>query len=258
MFNRLLLLLPVLCFFCVMSQSAWASTKVAQSISSSDSNDQTNQKLTQLLSKLTIKQGKGSFSQKKHFKFLSVPISSSGRFIVHQQSALWQTEKPVFSELLLKPQAIYRRLSADNEFRVLTESSEFSSILTTIFTGQINPQDWYIPNSEQLAKSDSCLLLKPKAQQLAQIFKEVSLCALVMEEPVRKNTEDPADEYANKGNKKLRQIDLLDQQGNKTQITMTIFSERLNQAELRMLQVTHNATTDTKAAIAEVSSNNDK
>ena len=67
---------------------------------------------TTLLQALKLSAGTGSFIQNKHFKFLSIPIRSTGAFIVEQQAVLWQTQLPVFSEILIQAEGIYQRLDA--------------------------------------------------------------------------------------------------------------------------------------------------
>lgn len=172
-----------------------------------------------LIDELSIMQGKGLFYQKKHFKFLSQPISSQGSFIVSQASALWQTESPVFSQLLVNPDAIYQRLSLQESYQPLLENAELSAVLTTIFKGQINPLDWHLldPKSSQsdAEGATKCLFLQPKSQQLIQIFKQVSLCII---------------------NNNERQIFLLDSQNNKTEILMSVSSQDLSDDNLNSLK----------------------
>ncbi len=191
--------------------------------------DQNHDKQQQVLIKnLSIKQGIGNFTQKKHFKFLSQPIRSQGSFVVSKESALWQTETPVFSQLLVKPNAIYQRLSISDTYQPLFENAELSSVLTTIFKGQVNPDDWSLlpliienTSTELMTektlelKQQKCITLEPKSQQLSQIFKLVNLCLL---------------------DKQTRQIDLLDNQDNKTEILMSLISNELSIEHLNSLK----------------------
>lgn len=184
--------------------------------------------VSDLLDLLAINQGKGQFVQQKHFSFMSVPITSTGHFVVKEQSALWQTEQPVFSALLLTPGAIYRRLSLDESYQLLTDSAEFSGVLSTIFTGKVNADDWQLNSSAD----NTCLELTPKSEQLKQLFKQVDLClveAVKESEAIGKNT-DKAQQQ--------RQITLTDSKGDKTVIMMTLSHDTFNATDLEALKIT--------------------
>lgn len=175
-----------------------------------------SKQLVDLLEKLAINQGKGQFVQQKHFSFMSVPITSTGHFVVKDESALWQTQQPVFSALLLTPDAIYRRLSLDDDYELLTDSAEFSAILSTIFTGKVKTDDWLLNSRE----NDTCLELTPKAGQLKQLFRQVDLC-LVNE------SNRPAQQ---------RQITLTDNKGDKTVINMMLSQDAFSADDLEALK----------------------
>ena len=178
-----------------------------------------------LLERLAINQGKGTFVQQKHFSFMSVPITSTGLFIVKEQSALWQTQQPVFSALLLTPGAIYRRLSLDENYQLLTDSAEFSGVLSTIFTGKVNAQDWLLNSNID----ESCLELTPKSGALKQLFQQVDLCLV-------KGAQ--ANELAEKSEQKAqqqRQITLIDSKGDKTVIMMTLSNNVFLKTDLEAL-----------------------
>jgi len=182
----------------------------------SSANSLPSVRVTNLLEQLAINQGKGQFVQQKHFSFMSVPITSTGNFIVKGQSALWQTQQPVFSALLLTSDAIYRRLSLDDSYQLLTDSAEFSGILSTIFTGKVNADDWLLNSS---IDSD-CLELTPKSGQLKQLFQQVDLC-LVSEAKANESAVKSSDD----SQVQFRQITLTDSNGDKTVITMTLSSD---------------------------------
>ncbi len=202
----LLLTLLVLCHFSIQlsaAQHVADSTKPIEAVS-------------ELLEKLAINQGKGQFVQQKHFSFMSVPITSTGHFVVKDESALWQTQQPVFSALLLTPDAIYRRLSLDDDYELLTDSAEFSAILSTIFTGKVKTEDWLLSSSQ----NETCLELTPKSGQLKQLFRQVDLC-LVAE------NNSPAQQ---------RQITLTDSKGDKTVITMMLSQDAFVADDLEALK----------------------
>ncbi|PKI13865.1 hypothetical protein CXF71_14825 [Colwellia sp. 12G3] len=178
-----------------------------------------SKEIVDLLKKLAVNQGKGQFTQQKHFSFMSVPITSMGYFIVKGESALWQTQQPVFSALLLTPDAIYRRLSLDENYQLLTDSAEFSAILSTIFTGKVNTDDWQLKSR---AKA-SCLELTPKSGQLKQLFRQVDLCL------VNEATESSSPQQQ-------RQITLTDSKGDKTVITMTLSQDAFIASDLEALK----------------------
>jgi len=187
---------------------------------------QPSTQVSNLLERLTINQGKGQFVQQKYFSFMSVPITSTGNFIVKNASALWQTQQPVFSALLLTPAAIYRRLALDESYQLLTDSAEFSGVLSTIFTGKVNVEDWQLSSNTD----SSCLELTPKSGQLKQLFKQVDLC-LVDEIQTNKSEEE-----VNKAQQQ-RKITLTDSKGDKTVIMMTLSSAAFVPADLEALKL---------------------
>jgi len=218
------------------SREASAATSAEtekQSSSSSDSaaNSAVNSgKIKNLLERLAINQGKGHFVQNKHFSFMSVPITSTGHFIVKGQSALWQTQEPVFSALLLTPKAIYRRLSLDDNYQLLTDSAEFSGVLSTIFTGKVNADDWLINNSTD----DTCLELMPKSEQLKGLFQQVDLC-LINESDINQSAGQ-----AINNSQQQRQITLTDSKGDKTVIRMTLSNDLFVPRDFEALKHTSN------------------
>jgi len=191
---------------------------------------ETSVKVNKLLEQLAINQGKGQFVQQKYFSFMSVPITSSGNFVVKGESALWQTQQPVFSALLLTPQAIYRRLSLDEEYQLLTDSAEFSGVLSAIFTGKVNADDWLLNNSTD----DACLELTPKSEQLKQLFKQVDLC--LVSDTNRTDTDGQSGTHSQHG-LQLRQITLTDSKGDKTVITMSLSDELFLPSDSKMLKL---------------------
>ena len=189
-------------------------------------------KVSELLEKLAINKGKGQFVQQKYFSFMSMPITSTGKFIVEGQSALWQTQQPVFSALLLTPDAIYRRLTLDENYQLLSDSAEFSGVLSTIFTGKVNADDWQISSSA----NESCLVLLPKSGQLTQLFKQVDLC-LVKETQLKQSESETADNRANNVQQQ-RQITLTDSKGDKTVIMMKLSNGVFLSADSDALKLT--------------------
>lgn len=188
-----------------------------------------------LLQALMLDKGVGSFSQNKYFKFLAVPIRSTGNFIVKQQAVLWQTQLPVFSEILIQPNGIYRRLTPKTKYEQLVDNSEFSLLLATIFTGEINSMQWQIGEEVSLVEDvdltgrNYCLSLKPKAKQLQQLFQHVDLC-LAQLPPERRLSDSQSYFDLSK-----RHINLFDPQGNKSQISMKINARALTTAQRQAL-----------------------
>ncbi|MGB0935867.1 MAG: hypothetical protein ACPGTQ_00345 [Colwellia sp.] len=173
----------------------------------------------ELLAKLMINEGKGQFIQQKYFSFLAVPIKSSGIFIVSDSHALWQTNAPVFSQLLLSANEIKQRQQLEQNYTLLTNNTEFTKVLGTVFTGNINSEDW------QITSNSKCLQLEPKSSQIKQLFNIVSLCLIE-----NKLVGDGHKQQLNN-----REITLFDQQNNKTVIVMTLSQESLNEKELNAL-----------------------
>jgi hypothetical protein len=195
----------------------------------------TNISTATLLQALMLQEGAGSFSQNKHFKFLAVPIRSTGDFIVKQEAVLWQTQSPVFSEVFIQPNGIYQRLNPEAKYEKLVENSEFSLLLATVFTGQINPAQWQVDEDVHLVEGidleekNYCLSLQPKAKQLQQLFKQVELCLPWLPK------DGAAAENLPRFNLSKRHINLFDPQDNKTQISMDINSRKLTKEQAQAL-----------------------
>jgi len=195
-----------------------AGESVLQTDSSKPNNIVSQELVTKLVNHLAIDQGKGQFTQKKFFKFLTQPIPSNGYFTVSPQAILWQTSNPVFAQILVKNDAIYQRLSIREKYQPLVENAEFSTILTTIFKGEINSKDWSIDvfsSSEpsNLAE-DNCLKLRPKNQQFTQLFERIEICLL---------------------EGRQRKIMMFDKHDNKTEILMRLNEIILDNKDLETL-----------------------
>lgn len=164
-----------------------------------------------LLEQLKIAQGRGEFVQKKYFKFLSKPIKSTGVFAVNQQAALWQTQTPVFSQVLLADSIIYRRLKPDDSYQIMVQDSDISSVMAAIFKAEISAQDWSVIDSD----SANCVALTPNNHKLQQAFSQISLCLL---------------------DDGKRLITLRNKQNTKTEIELSLISEQLSSQELDSLE----------------------
>lgn len=161
-----------------------------------------------LMGSFSFETGKGTFKQSKSFKFMSMPIVSNGKFLVDGKRVLWQTTVPVNSEILLTGNAVYKKNTTDNEFKLLVKDSPVNNMLSAILTGNIDQQDWAISEfmPADVEKSISCLTMHPKSQQLISVFTSAQLCLK---------------------NDKQREVVLLDKQNNKTVIEMNISDELL-------------------------------
>jgi hypothetical protein len=215
----MLLKVILLATFLGNSVSFFAIAKVSTSDRKPENKSQNS-----LLEKLAINEGKGHFTQDKYFKFLTMPITSTGTFIVNQKTAVWQTQQPVFSQLLLTSAAIYQRQALTDDFQTLINNSDFSAVLATIFTGKISRQDWNFAKASEVEKDNTgnCLVLTPKSEQLQSIFSQVELC-LVNDSQTVENVEQE------------RSITLLDKQGNKTEISMFISNDPLSPQDITNL-----------------------
>lgn len=160
----------------------------------------------------SITQGAGEFTQLKYFKFLAKPIQSSGVFVVNNNDVLWHTTAPVFSQVLLKSNGIYRRTTLDSPFDVVTQDNAINRVLSSVLTGNIDENDWGNVKTDDL----SCVLLNPKSEQLAQLFSQIKLC---------KNTLNQ------------RHITLFDRQNNKTEINMLLHKTQLSQQDVASLEL---------------------
>lgn len=168
----------------------------------------------ELLNKLYLAKGKGTFTQKKYFKFLSEPIVSQGLFVLQQKSALWETQSPVFSQLLLSPNVIYTRLDSSKAYRPLVENGEFSRLLSTLLSGEFNQHEW----KNISVTRENCIQLTPTNASLEKVFSSVEICLI---------------------DKFNREINLLDANNNKTKINMLITDFDLKEADVAKLLPTN-------------------
>ncbi len=170
-----------------------------------------------LLNLLIINQGKGTFIQRKYFKFLNEPITSEGVFTLHDQKALWQTQSPIFSQLLLTPKAIFSRIDTDDPYQPLLENSEFSLLLSRLISGKFDDSTW-----QEIVISDSnCVNLKPATITLKKIFSKVQVCLI---------------------DKLTRKINLTDSKENNTEIIMSLSSLKIDEEEIVQLNITNLST----------------
>lgn len=165
-------------------------------------------------SRFKVAQGKGQFSQAKHFTFLKRAIKSQGEFVIYDQHVYWHTLSPVSSEMLLLPSGIYRRLEATKAYETLTKDKQINSLLAKLLSGQINESDWNITASD----NERCYNLIPKLKDVAALFTNVNLCAL---------------------DESQRSIVLTDQQNNKTEIMMVFTSKELTKNDMDVVKLTH-------------------
>lgn len=160
-----------------------------------------------------IKQGKGEFSQAKHFTFLKRAIKSQGEFVIFQQQVYWHTLLPVKSELLVLADGIYRRNDAEQDYQVLTQDKQINQLLAKLLSGQIQNSDWQVTAIEQTG----CYQLVPTLVQVSQMFKQVKLC---------------------RNGDSQREIVITDQQNNNTHITMKIITKELSQGDMDAVKLT--------------------
>ena len=85
-------------------------------------------------SEFEVKQGKGEFSQAKHFTFLKRAIKSQGEFVIFERQVYWHTLLPVKSELLLLTSGIYRRTDTDQDYQVLTQDKQINQLLANLLS----------------------------------------------------------------------------------------------------------------------------
>ena len=147
--------------------ASFSSTLLAQ-------NSQTTQSQTLALSTLPI--ASGSFVQRKYFTVLKHPIKSQGELYFDVSiGLLWQTNKPLYSALLLKNNGLFTEKSS-GESQELKGASAVSQVLLSIMSGDSDKilENFNVNDSDV----EHCLNLSPTLTQLAKIIKTVQLCHL--------------------------------------------------------------------------------
>ncbi|KPZ63048.1 hypothetical protein [Pseudoalteromonas sp. P1-7a] len=165
-------------------------------------------------SEFEVKQGKGEFSQAKHFTFLKRAIKSQGEFVIFERQVYWHTILPVKSELLLLTSGIYRRTDTDQDYQVLTQDKQINQLLANLLSGQIKNSDWQITTEDRTG----CYQLVPTLIEVAKMFKQVKLC---------------------REGDSQREIVITDQQNNHTNIIMKITTKELSQGDMEAIKLTH-------------------
>lgn len=120
---------------------------------------------------LTI--AKGTFQQNKYFKILKKPIVSNGVIYFDQtQGLLWQTTKPVFSEMLIKENELL--INDGNSTTSIDGASAISNIMLSAVTG--NFKDLTERFTLSIASNNNCVQLTPVDDKLRAVIYQINLC----------------------------------------------------------------------------------
>lgn len=214
------LLLFTLLFFSV---HLWAKTDIAQNSQNNshvEAPDAENSplenhnlgspsQLQNMFSKLQIKQGVATFTQKKKLSFLNNPIVSKGLLKIHQNNIIWQVESPVFSKLVIIDDHVWQLADKDsNNYQLVVSNASIETLIRAVFTGDISQSQWHA-----LIDQQQCLQLSPKDMILSQAIQQISVCV--------------------SDNQAQRFVTIKDAQNNLTEIDLMITTEKLSEEDVR-------------------------
>mgnify|MGYP000654559607 CR=1 FL=1 len=173
--------------------------------------------LEDFLNKIQMKQGIASFTQKKHFTFLTNPIISKGLLKIHQNNVIWQTEKPVFSKLVVVEDQVWQLIERSNglqanKYRNVASHTSIETLIRAVFTGEINTAQWNANLDEK-----KCLQLAPKDLLLSQAITQIKVC------------------LTNNSNQKF--VTITDAQSNLTEIEIMTLTNQLTSDDLREFNI---------------------
>ena len=133
-----------------------------------------SQPQSQAIALNTVPIATGHFIQRKYFKILKQPITSQGELYFDVNlGLLWQTNKPLYSALLLKANGLFTENSSGVS-QELKGASVLSQVLLDILSGD---SDKISANfSVNISEDKHCLSLSPQLPQLAKIINIVQLC----------------------------------------------------------------------------------
>lgn len=116
----------------------------------------------------------GSFTQHKFFKVLKQPITSQGEFYFDVNlGLLWQTNKPLYSALVLKNGGVYTE-DGQTPAKALKGAESLSLMLLSILSGD---RAQLVENFTLTESTTSgCINLKPNMAKLAKVMKIIELC----------------------------------------------------------------------------------
>lgn len=136
--------------------------------------NETNVAARNMLQLSAIPIASGSFIQRKYFKVLKQPIKSQGELYFDVNlGLLWQTNRPLYSALILKNNSVYTE-DGRNPAKELKGANSLSLMLLSILSG----------DREQVAENftfargntEGCTNLTPKLAQLAKLMQAIELC----------------------------------------------------------------------------------
>jgi len=175
---------------------------------------------------LVMPKAQGQFQQRKYFKILKQPIRSSGELFLEQGLGfLWQTNKPVFDQLLLKKDGFYH-FDGLNPIVKMKGADVLAQVIMKAMLGDINAlSDEFLIDNES---SQTCLKLTPKEQGLSSIINVIELCHQLTKKITATNNQEKL---------KLEQIILHELSGNRTEIDVQLMPvEQLSEAIRAQLQ----------------------
>lgn len=175
---------------------------------------------------ITMPIAQGKFQQRKYFKILKQPIKSSGELYLEQGLGfLWQTNAPVFDQLLLKVDGFYH-VDGVNPIKKMQGADVLAQVIMKAMLGNVNAlaDEFIIEN--QL--STQCIKLSPKDEGLSSIIAVIELCYSKMEAKTSQPNQPVKNkELKQRSEQKLEQIILREHSGNRTEIDVQLAQVKL-------------------------------
>ena len=177
---------------------------------------------------------KGFFTQSKNIKPLKRPFKSEGSFVyLPNKGLLWHTQKPIDSIKLFANDGVYKvngqgvlvkEAQLDNEFFLALFSADQEK-LTRFFIIES------LPNNAADGHS-LCLALTPLSETMQSLFKTINLCMSETSEGGSISTAVPKNKPKAVPKRMPSKIELIEANGNNTEINLQLSSESISAKEL--------------------------
>jgi hypothetical protein len=116
----------------------------------------------------------GTFVQNKYFTVLKNPITATGEFFFDNELGfIWQTNKPIYSALLLKQDGLY---SVDHlqQVKRVKNAGSIAAVLMNAISGDLTALQSTFTLSQN--NDNQCVQLTPKDDVIAKVMRMIELC----------------------------------------------------------------------------------
>jgi len=181
-------------------------------------NDKSAEQVISALNPVNI--ASGTFVQRKYFNVLKQPIISQGEIHFEKDlGLLWQTNKPIHSQMLLKNSGLY----SDDGINPIKKIKGAGAVASAMMSTMMGDTETILQEFEIKSTSKNhCVNLIPNDVQLSKIINAIELCSKTAK--LNSNT---------KQNNILDYVILHEKSGNRTEIQLQFNSVNVLSEEIR-------------------------